>query len=41
MLYVGDRDSKNGGLYKYDGDKLSKVDSPKDMLPVYGIAIVR
>lgn len=41
VLYIGDRDSKDGGLYKYDGDKLSKVDAPKDMLPVYGIAIVR
>ena len=41
VLYIGDRDSKNGGLYKYDGDKLSKVDSPKEMLPVYGIAVVR
>ena len=41
VLYIGDRASKNGGLYKYDAGKVSKVDSPKDMLPVYGIAIVR
>lgn len=40
VLYVGDRGSK-GGLYKYDNGKVTKIDAPKDMLPVYGIAIVR
>lgn len=40
VLYVGDRGSK-GGLYSYDGKKATKIDSPKDMLPVYGIALVR
>ena len=40
VLYVGDRGSK-GGLYSYDGKKVTKIDAPKDMLPVYNIAIVR
>ncbi|WP_295069387.1 hypothetical protein [uncultured Fibrobacter sp.] len=40
VLYVGDRGSK-GGLYSYDGKKATKIDAPKDMLPVYGIALVR
>ena len=40
VLYIGDRGSK-GGLYKYDGKKVTKIDAPKDALPVYGIAIVR
>ncbi len=40
ILYIGDRGSK-GGLYSYDGKKATKIDSPKDMLPVYGIALVR
>lgn len=41
VLYIGDRDAKTGGLYKYDNGKLKKIDAPKDMLPVYGIALVR
>ncbi|MBR3071989.1 hypothetical protein [Fibrobacter sp.] len=40
VLYIGDRGSK-GGLYKYESGKASKIDAPKKMLPVYGIAIVR
>ena len=40
VLYIGDRGSK-GGLYKYDNGKVSKIESPKEMLPVYSIAIVR
>ena len=40
VLYVGDRGSK-GGLYSYDGKKATMIDAPKDMLPVYNIAIVR
>ena len=40
VLYVGDRGSK-GGLYSYDGKKATKIDAPKDMLPVYNITIVR
>jgi hypothetical protein len=40
VLYIGDRSSK-GGLYIYKDGKAEKVDAPKDMLPVYGIAIVR
>ncbi|MBP5439681.1 MAG: hypothetical protein J6Y14_02065 [Fibrobacter sp.] len=40
VLYIGDRGSK-GGLYSYDGKKVTKIDAPKDMLPVYNIAIVR
>jgi hypothetical protein len=39
FLYIGDRGSK-GGLYKYDGKKATKIDAPKDALPVYGIALV-
>ena len=41
VLYIGDRDTKTGGLYSYDGKKATKIDAPKDMLPVYNIAIVR
>lgn len=41
VLYIGDRDTKTGGLYSYDGKKATKIDAPKDMLPVYGIALVR
>ena len=40
VLYVGDRGAK-GGLFKYDEGKVTKIDAPKDMLPVYGIALVR
>jgi sugar lactone lactonase YvrE len=40
VLYIGDRGAK-GGLYKYDSGKVTKVESPKEMLPVYSIAIVR
>lgn len=40
ILYIGDRGSK-GGLYSYEGKKVKKIDAPKDMLPVYNIAIVR
>ncbi|MDY6330401.1 MAG: hypothetical protein SPL52_02760 [Fibrobacter sp.] len=40
VLYVGDRGAK-GGLFKYDEGKVTKIDAPKDMLPVYNIAIVR
>jgi hypothetical protein len=40
VLYIGDRGTK-GGLYAYDGKKATKIDAPKDMLPVYGIALVR
>ena len=40
VLYIGDRGSK-GGLYKYDNGKVTKIESPKEMLPVYSIAIVR
>ena len=40
VLYIGDRSAK-GGLFTYEKDKAKKIDSPKDMLPVYGIAIVR
>ena len=40
ILYIGDRSSK-GGLYSYEGKKVKKIDAPKDMLPVYNIAIVR
>jgi flagellar hook protein FlgE len=41
VLYIGDRGPKTGGLYSYDNGKLKKIDAPKDMLPVYNIAIVR
>lgn len=40
VLYVGDRGAK-GGLFKYDEGKVTKIDAPKDMLPVYNITIVR
>jgi len=40
VLYIGDRGSK-GGLYKYDNGKVTKIESPKEMLPVYSIAVVR
>ncbi len=40
VLYVGDRGAK-GGLFKYDEGKVTKIESPKAMLPVYSIAIVR
>ena len=40
VLYIGDRGSK-GGLYKYVNGKVTKIESPKEMLPVYSIAIVR
>lgn len=40
ILYIGDRGSK-GGLYSYEDGKLNKIEAPKDMLPVYGIALVR
>lgn len=40
VLYIGDRGAK-GGLFKYDNGKVSKIESPKDMLPVYSIGIVR
>ena len=40
VLYVGDRGAK-GGLFKYDEGKVTKIESPKAMLPVYGIALVR
>ena len=40
ILYIGDRGAK-GGLYAYDGKKAKKIDAPKDMLPVYGITLVR
>lgn len=40
VLYVGDRGAK-GGLFKYDEGKVTKIDAPKDALPVYGIALVR
>ena len=40
VLYIGDRGSK-GDLYKYDNGKVTKIESPKEMLPVYSIAIVR
>lgn len=40
VLYIGDRGSK-GGLFKYDEGKVTKIDAPKDMLPVYNITIVR
>lgn len=40
VLYIGDRGAK-GGLFKYDEGKVTKIDAPKDMLPVYNITIVR
>lgn len=40
VLYIGDRGAK-GGLFKYDEGKVTKIEAPKDMLPVYGIALVR
>lgn len=40
ILYIGDRGSK-AALYAYEDGKLNKIDAPKDMLPVYGIALVR
>ena len=40
VLYIGDRGSK-GGLYIYKDGKAEKVDAPKDMLPIYSIAVVR
>ena len=40
VLYVGDRSAK-GGLFKYDEGKVTKIDAPKDMLPVYNITVVR
>jgi hypothetical protein len=40
VLYIGDRGAK-GGLYKYENGKATKIESPKEMLPVYSIAIVR
>ncbi len=40
VLYIGDRGSK-GGLFSYDNGKVKKIGAPKDMLPVYGIALVR
>lgn len=40
VLYVGDRGAK-GGLFAYENGKVEQIDAPKDMLPVYNIAIVR
>ena len=40
VLYVGDRGAK-GGLFAYENGKVEQIDAPKDMLPVFNIAIVR
>ena len=39
-LYIGER-GENAGVYVYKNDKVSKLKSPKDVLPVNSITVVR